>query len=312
MLRRIPVADGTELTISSDVSCVATRNGYFLSSDSKSLFAEFDFEMCISSKSANSILAHKLARSANELIFNRADLAKAIFAWDASEEIDNLAAFFADYKQLRGLDVACGYGRLLLPLTARGFTIDGVDVSKELVEAMALEIPGESGSRAMVCDVSAFSSPGAYGFAYAAMNSLRFLETKFALKRHFHNMKDNLLPGSPYAFCITINAQPGQKYKRKWSFEFENEMFEIHWIQHGYCHLKEQITELIEIHRTADGAVTHSEFQTQGDYSFGLISNLLDEGGWKIKGIYDLQFNQRTVDETSTGSFWFLVTRAEL
>lgn len=310
MLRNIPVADGTELLLNSNVSCIPARNGYFLSSDTNCLFAESDFEACISVLSAEMIVKQNMARPAADLIFHRPELGKAIFGWDAAEELDKLTEFFDAHKQARGLDVACGYGRLLIPLSKRGFTIDGIDISSSLVTAMAKEIPEGSDSRAMVCDVSAFASPGGYEFAYAAMNSLRFLETKFALKRHFKNMETSLVPGSPYAFCITLHAEEGLKYRRAWDFEFENEKLKIDWIQEGYCHLKKQILERIEIRRIADGKLIHSESQIQGDYNYALLAEILKLGSWKIEETFDLQFRSRTVDERTTGSFWFLVRRA--
>jgi SAM-dependent methyltransferase len=323
MLRQLAVSDGSYLRLKSSATCQSVMNGYLVFDENQSLFVECDFEECISPLSASLLLRDSMALAENSQLFDKPEMAKSVFSWDFQFEIDKLAELFASRKHLRGLDVGCGYGRLLVPLSKRGYNIDGVDISYSLIADAAQNIPDESGSRVFSTDVSNFCSPRAYGFAYAAMNSLRYLETSFALKRHLQLLSKSLLPGSPYAFCVSLTPTPHSFYQQSWNFQHEQVPHTVRWSHAAYNHLTNQIIETVELFkRDSDGvrnggaatAATggrpehpdHIELQTQGNYTYATINRLLQENQFIVEQITDDRFNSASVNELSCGNFWFL------
>src|SRR5262249_53268956 len=76
---------------------------------------------------------------------------------------------FTDPKNLTALEIGCGPGRLLVPLSRFFGHVIGVDVAPEMVERARLNLAGISNARAEVCsgaDLSAFDDES-FDFCYS-------------------------------------------------------------------------------------------------------------------------------------------------
>jgi SAM-dependent methyltransferase len=311
-MKIVQVDDGRNFAVAPLAKAAPTGSGNLLFRNPNGVdLVELDFEGCISAEDAGWLEEWSYGSCRDSGIFARAEFAKAIFGWDMSAELDGLRSHFEGLERLNGLDVGCGYGRLLMPLTDLGYRIDGIDQSLPLIEDLSANLGTENRSRAFCVQMENFCSPGAYGYAYAAMNTVRYLQTKYSFLRHFACMEKNLQPGGIYLFCISIVPKPDQPYKINWRFEYENRAYEISWRFYSYCHVTEQITEEIVIWDTGNERVFHTEHQVQGFYPLSFLRSSLWENdkNWILEGTYDTRFNPLEITAESRGTFWFKLRR---
>ncbi|MCA1622492.1 MAG: class I SAM-dependent methyltransferase [Acidobacteria bacterium] len=309
-MRIIPVADGRNFVLDPLAKAVPVGSeGLLLDGVKGCHLVEVDFEGCISSKTASWLEEQDYGFRDDISIFGQIALAKALFGWDASVELEGLQTHLAGVKHLLGLDVGCGYGRLLIPLTREGYQIDGIDQSFALIKDLNDNLAFQKQSRAFCVRMEEYISPGAYAYAYAAMNTIRYLQTKFSFLRHFRCMRENLQPNGIYLFCISLVPEPNKPYDIKWQFEYENQKYEIHWSFHSYCYLSEQITEKIEIWKTKKKQMIHREYQIQGFYPLSLLEQELwaEKKDWILEAIYDLCFHPIRITKDTRGTFWFKI-----
>ncbi|HMM96797.1 class I SAM-dependent methyltransferase [Phycicoccus sp.] len=94
-----------------------------------------------------------------------------------------------------GLDLACGAGRLLVPLVAAGLDVDGVDVSADMLAscATAAEAVGAS-PRLFRQPLHALDLPRRYGVAYAC-GALGLGSTRAQDAQALRRIREHLLPG---------------------------------------------------------------------------------------------------------------------
>ncbi|WP_200227238.1 methyltransferase domain-containing protein [Rubrivivax gelatinosus] len=293
-----------------DIACYRTAAGYLLTASETALAIAADLDGEIAEDDARTLVLEGLAYSGDATIFDQPRLCEAMFAWDSGAELDFIVNMVGHRGQMLGLDVACGFGRLTLPLIARGCRLDAIDESLKSIEFLSERIPTDAGGRLYCTSIETFVSPGAYGYAFAAMNSLRYLESKGALRRHLRAMGLSLAKGSPYLACISIPASPQAESKQDWSFKFAGEDYRASWKRVRFCHLREQIIEEVEV-RKANGTLVHAELQKQGHYSFDFLRSLFDRHEvWRWEATYrsDFQAVDMSADPGS-GTFWLVLRR---
>jgi len=105
------------------------------------------------------------------------------------------------------LDLACGTGRLLLPLVRDGHRVVGVDRSAEMLAAAARRIRRLSTSRQQQCtlvraDLRSYHFHTPATLAVAAFHSVQHLFTDDDIARFLRNTRANLMKGGWLAFDV--------------------------------------------------------------------------------------------------------------
>jgi len=105
------------------------------------------------------------------------------------------------------LDLACGTGRLLLPLVRDGHRVVGVDRSAEMLAAAARRIRRLSASRRQQCtlmraDLRSYQLHGQASLAVAAFHSVQHLFTDEDVARFLRTTRANLMMGGWLAFDV--------------------------------------------------------------------------------------------------------------
>lgn len=124
------------------------------------------------------------------------------------------------------LDLACGTGRLLVPLVRDGHTVIGIDRSPPMLARAAARIarlPAAARRRALLlrADLRAFAlrRPGSVALAVCAFHSVQHLLRAAELLRFFRNVRRCLRPDGWFAFDV-LPAHPGwlgRDPERRWS-----------------------------------------------------------------------------------------------
>ena len=113
----------------------------------------------------------------------------------------------------RVLDVCCGTGHLSALLTARGFHVTGLDVSREMIACARANAPA---AEFMVADAANFRLPGDRDAAVSTFDSLNHLLEPAALSSAFRNIAAALRPGGLLAFDMLLE----EAYRTHWGESF--------------------------------------------------------------------------------------------
>ena len=89
------------------------------------------------------------------------------------------------------LELAIGTGRIALPLSARGITVDGIDFSEAMVARLRTK-PGGDRMSVTMGNYAEVAVPGAYRLVYIVANSLSNLLTQDEQVRCFQNVAAHL------------------------------------------------------------------------------------------------------------------------
>lgn len=121
------------------------------------------------------------------------------------------------------LDLACGTGRVLLPLAQAGYAVTGVDISPEMLErarAKASSLALHHKPRLLLGDVRDLDiePPTSFGLAIVALNSLMHLATQEEQRRALACAGAHLVPGGRLVFdlfnpdVVVDEAKDGQLF----------------------------------------------------------------------------------------------------
>jgi SAM-dependent methyltransferase len=310
-MREIAVSDGRRFTLHPLVVATPTVEALLIWGLGQCHLVEVDFEGCLAPATAETLTEKGLGSCSSQVIFNDARFARAIFGWDCRAELNGLREHLSEWQSAVGLDVGCGYGRLLLPLIDAGFTLDGVDLSLALIKDLSRTLGPSITSRALCVPIEEYVAPHRYGFAYAAMNTIRYLQTKSALRAHLRCMAENLLSGGIYLFCISLAPNPAKPYQLTWRFMWQEHNHEINWNFYSYSYVTEQIIEKIEIWEECSKRMIHCEYQIQANYSLLYLLSLISESlsPWRLEETLDLAFRPVKLTDSTRGTFWFKLRR---
>ena len=112
------------------------------------------------------------------------------------------ATFLAALGQGRpALEFAIGTGRIALPLTALGVTVEGIELSPDMVERLRAE-PGGEKLNVTIGDMSLVSTGHRYGLVYLVFNTIFNLLTADDQVRCFENAARHLLDGG----CFVVET----------------------------------------------------------------------------------------------------------
>ena len=135
-----------------------------------------------------------------------------IFGLDTPKEADFLEAAHARYATTRGrraFEPACGSGRLLFELARRGWTVEGSDLSDNML-AYARERLQAAGLRARLsrADMAALPDPGPrrrFDLAYSLVSTFKYLSTEKAARSHLACVARALKPGGIFVLGFHLS-----------------------------------------------------------------------------------------------------------
>jgi SAM-dependent methyltransferase len=128
---------------------------------------------------------------------------------------DETVAFLARLAGGRdALEFASGTGRIALPLARAGVRVDGIELSRDMVDRMRGK-PGGNGIEVTIGDMSRVCTGRRYGLVYLVYNTIGNLLTQDDQVRCFGNAARHLDPGGAFAVecqVPTAAARPGHRY----------------------------------------------------------------------------------------------------
>lgn len=118
--------------------------------------------------------------------------------------------WYAKYGALSGgqiLELACGSGRLTIPLADAGYHIDGIDRSETMLDRLRTKLKDRDAEvrqrvRLFCADIKDFKSDLKYGTVFLAYNSLQYLEKKGAVEAFFNRVPQLLQKRGHFLFAV--------------------------------------------------------------------------------------------------------------
>lgn len=111
------------------------------------------------------------------------------------------------FEPAPALDLACGTGRLLVPLLRDGHTVVGIDRAPDMLARAAARVrrlaPSRRGRSLLVrADLRAFTFAPRFGFVVCAFHSVQHLVAQDELVDFFARVRAALVPGGWFAFDV--------------------------------------------------------------------------------------------------------------
>ncbi len=273
----------------------------------------------ITTDEARILVAEGIAAPVGGRLFEQPGLFEAVFDWDATTEIDHIAALVADVAEgQRGIEYGCGAGRLLLPLRERGFSVDGIDASESTMRwLLGRCVAGTAdGPMLVVGDISTCAFPDRYGYAIAGLNTLRYLPHLASLRRHLHLAALSVRPGGKYVIFVdswtdgAAPAPPGSS--QEWWVGDAADRLRIVWSKARQDPTSRVDLECVVVYR-GDQEILR-EYQTQLSLSLREWREVFEgRDEWRVGTIQlDTRPAPRDVAEltgAATGNFWFVLER---
>lgn len=312
MVQVLKINNGREIFLDPRVLCHESETCFLLlSTTTEPVMISHDSNGSIMPSCAQNLLEKKLGSFEKSKIFNSASFCRDIFNWDYSADIDYLYNLIIQNSYIYILDVGCGYGRLFLPLWKKGVNILGVDESLPLVESLNKEIGNNENSYAFCADILDFSIPNKIDFAFSAMNTIRYLESIYNIKKHLITMASSVKPGGCYFFQVTISSSTYDSYNHTWIFSHQGVQYEIRWEKWSYCYNKKQVVDHITVKEIGKEENFLEEYQLQAYLDYDSMREVFDDvkTHWQLSVVLDSNFNPILYDSSTSGNFWFLLKR---
>jgi ubiquinone/menaquinone biosynthesis C-methylase UbiE len=206
---------------------------------------------------------------------------------------------YRNFAELCGgkiLELACGSGRLLLPLAADGYTLTGVDTSAAMLALAhrALESAGTSARCQLVQqDICQLQLPEKYRLAMIALGSFGHIVTRAQQQQALASIRRHLSLGATFILDLSnddaryMENLSGQILHRG-TWQQADGSFVTHFLTPASSNTRHllELTHFYEVHRQGD-VVKRSVSQTRL-YLFerNEAELLLEQAGFKIKDTY--------------------------
>jgi SAM-dependent methyltransferase len=138
--------------------------------------------------------------------------------YDATEtrgDEEETVAFLAGLAgSADALELAIGTGRIALPLTRAGVRVDGIELSRDMVDRLR-EKPGGDGVNVVIGDMSSVDTGSRYGLVYLVYNTIGNLLSQEDQVRCFQNAARHLTDDGVFVLecrVPTAPARTGHRY----------------------------------------------------------------------------------------------------
>lgn len=148
------------------------------------------------------------------------------------------------------LDVACGYGRHLIPLLKEGYNLVGVDLSRDMINDLLKECPA---AKVFVADMRSFKIDSKFDLAYCMYSSFGYFKNREEDTKALSNISSHLKSGSIFILDLKNSNKTFQEEMTK---EFGGKVY--NYKINRYC--KEDITMMLK-------ETNLTPFDFYGDYN---------------------------------------------
>lgn len=276
------------------------------------LHAERDASGSITERGAAELVETGAADYAADRLFHNVTLSIALFGFAGAAELDGVSNILSEYTNGKGIEMGCGYGRLLLPLVERGFKIDGVDESTPALTWLRRRLNDRF--QTIRSNLEEFGAPESYDFALSGMNSFRYLSNEMGLRRHLRNMAYTVKPGGVYVICVTLVPQLNCFYRNAWQFTYQQRRCEVLWSGIGFDRRKRTIIDLVEITDLEAREIIYSERQEQAHLNIARLEAIIAVVGgyWEIERCVTTSFCKVLPNATLFGNYWIVLRRKKV
>jgi SAM-dependent methyltransferase len=125
--------------------------------------------------------------------------------------------FLADLAGARpALELAIGTGRVALPLSARGVSVSGIELSRAMADRLRAK-PGSEAVEVTLGDMTSTRVDGSFGLVYLVFNTIKNLLTQDEQVDCFRNAAAHLEPGGHFVIEVSVpilqKLPPGETYR---------------------------------------------------------------------------------------------------
>ncbi len=211
-------------------------------------------------------------------------------------------AFYLSYAVKGGkiLEPLCGSGRFLVPFMERGFDIQGVDMSEEMLGKLKEKAPGV---RVICGDMTSFTCEEKYDYIFISSGSVSLFTDMNMCKAVLRQIRALLAPGGKFVFAVDTLAdrvQESTEYGTALSVKTKEG---LDLVMKGKNHFDESTQtqyspSIYELYK--DGELLCKEpmdFQTHL-YRLGEMEQYLKEAGFSDIAVYG-SFDKKAADEQS-------------
>ncbi|WP_037064401.1 class I SAM-dependent DNA methyltransferase [Pseudonocardia acaciae] len=131
--------------------------------------------------------------------------------------LDPTVDFLAELAGDRAaLELGIGTGRVAIPLSRRGVTVRGIDLSEAMVARLRAK-PGAERIEVTMGDFAHTRAPGAFGLAYLVYNTIGNLTSQDEQVACFQNVAEHLEPGGRFVIEVGVpdlrRLPPGETHR---------------------------------------------------------------------------------------------------
>lgn len=220
-------------------------------------------------------------------------------------------AFYLSYakKGKKILEPLCGSGRFLVPFLERGYSIWGMDFSKEMLEKLKQKTPA---AQVILADIENYTTDEKYDYIFISSGSVSLFTDLTVCKNILRKMKDLLNPGGKFVFAVdTVASRFSDNTDYKVSISVKTkEGFDLiaknknHYDQDSHTQFSPAIYELY------DGDILLQsepmDFQIHL-YELGEMDRYLQEIGFDNITVYS-SFDKKKAEDNQTEMFLYECT----
>ena len=123
---------------------------------------------------------------------------------DRRDDVSYYAAVFAGFRGC-ALELACGSGRVLLPIAKQGVAIDGLDSSRDMLAKLAARLKAEGAKAGWYQQSMAhFDLPHRYDAVFIAAGSFQLLITDEEVAGCLESVRRHLRPGGFFLLDVFV------------------------------------------------------------------------------------------------------------
>ncbi len=146
-------------------------------------------------------------------LYDSPEIYDVAFGWDLEMELTFVESCLRKHvvdPVRRIVEPACGTGRVLAALAARGYEVLGYDLSPGMVAFASAKL-ARAGGQVMRGDMATFRPPGRYDAAINLVNSIGYLLEEDAIASHLARVGEAVRPGGVYLVQFSYGGEPPEQ-----------------------------------------------------------------------------------------------------
>lgn len=207
---------------------------------------------------------------------------------------DDVTWYVALARRIGGpvLELGCGNGRITVPMARAGLTVDGVDLSAEMLADLARKLDGEAAPvrervRTTLADFRAFQPERRYGLVIWPFNALHHCASHADLLAVLGRAHAALGPGGTLAVDLYLpdvtlyDRDPDARFEERWFAHPVTGEALYSWEQHAWD-AKNRVHHVTYVWRFADG--TERPFKLSLNmYEMTELRTLFARAGFRVR-----------------------------